>query len=211
MAHAQRSRGWRTVAAVVALAFVLLIPLQSAAAGGPSGGGRVARIVDQLAAADDPYAAFAALAEGDQLAVQDYLTVTTYVDSVASPSPVGAGGEVSITASGCWSWRWQRDGRNALGALLWSYFQKINWCGNGSIITSAPQRTRWGETYAPFWSWAHIGNQTWGGVNQNSYRAWTQGEFKLCLSPDVGCVQNRYPWLDMTAWADGRGTGNVGG
>lgn len=210
MAHAQGGRGWRTAATVVALAFALLVPLQSVAAGGPSGSGRVARIVEQLAAAGDQFAAFAALPERDQLAVKDYLTVTTYVDTVVSPSAGGADGEVSIAASGCWTWRWQRDGKNAFGAVLWSYFQQINWCGNGSIITSTPQRTRWGETYAPFWSWVHIGNQTWGGVNQNSYRAWTQGEFKLCLSPNVGCVQNTYPWLDMTAWGDGRGTGSVG-
>lgn len=210
MAHARRGDRWRTTATVVALAFALLIPLQSAAAAVPIGSGRVAKIVDQLAAADDPFAAFAALAERDQLAVKDYLTVTTYVDSVASPSPVGAGGGVSIAASGCWSWKWQRDGRNALGALLWSYFQQIDWCGNGSVITSTPQRTRWGEVYVPFWSWAHIGNQIWGGVNQPNYRAWTQGEFKLCLSPDIGCVQNSYPWIDMTAWGDGRGTGSVG-
>lgn len=211
MAQAQHGHRWRTAAALVALAFALLIPLQSAAAGGPGGGGRIARIVDQLAAADDSYAAFATLPKRDQMAVKDYLTVTTYVDSVASPSPGGAAGEVSSAASGCWTWRWQRDGRNALGGLLWSYFQQINWCGNGSVITSTPQRTRWGEVYAPFWSWQHIGNQTWGGVNQPSYRAWTQGEFKLCLTPDFGCVQYSYPWLDMTAWADGRGTGSVGG
>lgn len=29
--------------------------------------------------------------------------------------------------------------------------------------------------------------------------------------PFVGCVQFSYPWLDMTAWGDGRGTGSVGG
>lgn len=129
MAHAQGGRGWRTVATLVALAFALLVPLQSVAAGSPNGSGRVAKIVDQLAAAGDQFAAFAALPEHDQEAVKDYLTVTTYVDSAASPKAGAPGGEVSIAASGCWTWRWQRDGRNAFGALLWSYFQQINWCG----------------------------------------------------------------------------------
>lgn len=204
-------RRWRTATALAALAFALVFPLQPVAAGGPSHGDRIARIVDQLAAEVEPYLAFAALPERDQLAVKEYLKVTTYADSVASMSASGTDGEVSIAASGCWTWKWQRDGRNSLGALLWSYFQQINWCGDGSVITSTPQRTRWGEVYVPFWSWGHIGNETWGGVNQPSYRAWTQGEFKLCLTPNVGCVQNRYPWLDMTAWANGQGTGSVGG
>jgi hypothetical protein len=182
---------------MLALALALLVPLQSAAAGGRSEASRTTEIVEQLAAADDPYAAFAVLPERDQLAVKDYLTVTSYVDSVSSPTPGAVGGDVVIAASGCWTWTWQRDGHNNFGVLLWSYFQRINWCGNGSVITSTPQRTRWGEVYVFFWSWRHIGNQTWGGLNQASYRAWTQGEFKFCLMPDVGCVQYSYPWLDI--------------
>lgn len=211
MPRTGRGRQWRAATGILGLVFALLVPLQSAVAGGPGGVGAVTGLVAQLAAADDPYAAFAALSRHDQLAVKEYLLVIGYVDSVASPASGAAGGEIVIAAGGCWTWTWQRDGVNALGGVLWSYFQRINWCGNGTVITSTPQRTRWGEVYAPFWSWRHYGNQTWGGLNQASYRAWTQGEFKLCLTPDFGCVQYRYPWLDMTAWADGRGTGSVGG
>jgi hypothetical protein len=195
---------------LLVLAFSLIVPLQPAAAGGPTEAGRISQLVEQVAAADDPHAAFADLPERDRLAVRSFLTVTRYVDSVSSPTPSAVVGLVSIARSGCWTWTWRRDGHNVFGWLIWSYFQQINWCGNGSVITSPPQRTRWGEVHAPFWSWRHIGNQTWGGVNQASYRAWTQGEFKLCLPLDLGCSY-RYPWLDMTAWADGRGTGNVGG
>ena len=204
-------RGWRAAAVLVALAFTLLMPLGASAADRGSDGARAARIVGALASANDPYAAYAALSQRDQVAVKDYLTATIFTESVALPSAGAANAAMNIAASGCWTWTWQRDGRNAFGVLLWSYFQRIDWCGNGSVITNTPQRTRWGEVYAVFWSWRHIGNQTWGGVNQPSYRAWTQGEFKLCLTPDSGCVQYSYPWLDMTAWADGRGTGSVGG
>lgn len=197
---------WLLLATVVAL----LVPLASASATAPSGGGRTSMLVEKIAHASDPRGAFADLSVSDRAAVIEYAKVTTTVDS-SSLQVDQSVGVFTAAAGGCWTWTWRRDGKNVLGATLWSYFQKIDWCGDGSTITTTPQRLRWGETYFPFWSWKHIGNQTWGGVGQASYRAWTQGEFKLCATPDVGCVQFSYPWLDMTAWADGRGTGSVGG
>lgn len=200
--------GRLSVAVIVTVLAVLLVPLGSVAAASPANA-RQAALVDWLTRSSDPNVTFEAMTSADKVLVIEYLTVTTTSDQselAAAPSD-----SLSTAAVGCWTWTWQRDGKNALGATLWSYFQKIDWCGNGSTITNVPQRLRWGETYFPFWSWKHIGNQTWGGFGQASYRAWTQGEFKLCATPDVGCVQYSYPWLDMTAWADGRGTGSVGG
>lgn len=199
----------RLVVAVLLTALaVLLVPVGSVAAASPSSARQTA-LVDNLSRSSDPYATFGSMTSADKALVIEYLSVTTITDQarLAGASPEGA----FAASSGCWTWTWQRDGKNLLGATLWSYFQRIDWCGNGSTITNTPQRLRWGEVYFPFWSWRHIGNQTWGGFGQASYRAWTQGEFKLCATPDVGCVQYSYPWLDMTAWADGRGTGSVGG
>lgn len=200
----------RSISVIVVLVAALVVPFGSVSAAGP-GGGPVAALVDRLARADDPYAAYARLSLQDQTAVIDYLKVVKITEVSTLGAATGDPGTMTTTASGCWTWTWQRDGRNALGGVLWSYFKKIDWCGKGSTITSTPQRLRWGETYYPFWSWSHIGDQTWGGLGQLSYRTWTQGEFKLCVTPNVGCVQFSYPWLDMTAWGDGRGTGSVGG
>lgn len=195
---------------ILAIVVAMLAPFGTTLAAAPSGGGRTAALVDKIAQSTDPYATFAGLSEADQAAVQEYLTVTSIADtSTQLPDPQS--GAATALSGGCWTWTWQRNGYNSLGQTLWSYFQRIDWCGNGSTITSTPQRVRWGEVYFPFWSWKHLGNQTWGGVGQANYRAWTQGEFKLCVTPNVGCAQFRYPWLDMTAWADGRGTGSVGG
>lgn len=203
-------RQWsvRLVPLILALAGLLLAPAGAALAVTPDAE-RQAVLVARLEGSADPYSTFAAMPPRDRALVISYLSVTSVVPS--APAQPQAGLVFTMAAGGCWTWTWQRDGKNALGVTLWSYFQEIDWCGNGSTITNTPQRLRWGETYAPFWSWKHIGNQTWGGFGQASYRAWTQGEFKLCATPDVGCVQYSYPWLDMTAWADGRGTGTVGG
>lgn len=174
----------------------------------------MARLVDRLSRSSDPVAAYAVLSAADQAAVRDFLTEVSVSDvSTLSVEP-STGGELIATSTICWTWTWRRDGKNALGGTLWSYFQRIDWCGNGSTITSAQhgvQGTRCGEVYYPFWQWKQIGNQTWGGGGQQTYRAWTQAEYKLCLIPDLGCVQYSYPSLDMTDWADGRGIGSVGG
>lgn len=127
----------RLIPAVVAVVLAASVALPGQAAG--ADGRRVAGVVDRLARAADPVAAYAELSLEDQAAVRQFLTAVYY----------------------------------------------------------------------PFWQWRHIGSETWGGVGQQTYRAWTQAEFKYCVVPDIGC-QYVYPWLDMTAWADGRGTGSVG-
>ncbi len=177
-------------------------------------GDRPAELVHRVTGSSNATVAYAALSATERLALRQYLTVASIKDRSSLSPAVGSVGGISTLATTCWTWTWQRDGLNIFGAVLWSYFQRIDWCGNGSTITSSPhgvQRTRWGEVYFPFWSWRHVGNQTWGGVGSQTYRAWTQGEFRLCLPIDIGCAQYAYPWLDMTAWADGRGTGTVGG
>lgn len=209
---ARRSMDRRVLILLAGAALIL-----SAALAGPvaaSDRNRLAQLVDRLGSASDPAAAYAALSRADQAAVREFLTQVSVSDVSTIAIDTGTEGGITAAATTCWTWTWQRNGMNALGGTLWSYFQRIVWCGNGTTITSTPhgvQRTRWGEVYYPFWQWKHIGSQTWGGVGQQTYRAWTQGEFKLCLTGDIGCVQYSYPWLDMTAWANGRGTGSVGG
>lgn len=204
-----RNGFWR-FGLVIAISLIFAATPLQAAAGNGDGGGRVARIVAQLMSADDPYAAFEELSPADQRAVQEAVTVASIETRLGAPTAGGSDGEIGIAAAGCWVWTGRRDGRNAFGVLLWSYFQRIYWCGNGTNITTV-ERTRWGEVYAAFWSWKHIGNQTWGGVNQATYRAWTQAEYKLCLIPEIGCIQYSYPWLDMKVWGNGNWWGDGGG
>jgi hypothetical protein len=197
---------------LVSVAFVSVVSAQdivkSEDGSGLSDPAYVRVIVEKLFnAKDNVDELWATLTPEEQAAVLEYLKVKNTVTSVSKNDDPSSG----VLSGGCMVYQIERSGLNSLGDKLWSYFQKINWCYDGSKITSKT-RLRWGEVYYPGWQFAgHIGNLEQGGVNQWSYRAWTQGEFKLCLGGDIGCVQYKYPWIDMTVYGDGSYTGTGGG
>ncbi len=162
----------------------------------------VKALIEQLSkAGDNTDALYASLPPDAQAAVLEYLKVTQVTTNVSTTGD----------DRGCKSYQVQVNWKNALGQTLFSYFQKIDWCYDGSIITNNPTRLRWGEVYAPLWSFdGHIGNSESGGINQWSYEAWTQGKFKLCLGGDIGCIQYKYPWIDMTVYGDGSYSSSTG-
>ncbi len=217
---------WAALAGVL-LALGLVSP---AAASVPAGPGRTSpdvvrstALVTALAAAPDPAGRFAALAVSDQHAVISYLSVASYATSHVlgrqaqrpRPDELALDGQrfaaaLSGPGAGCWTWKWERDAYNLFGLKLWAYFQQIDWCDDGYVIVGAPQVVNYGSTTFPFWTWLHAGDHLWGGAGQPSFRSWTQADFSLCLSPNIGCIQSTYPWLDMTARANGTATGSVG-
>ena len=160
------------------------------------------------------------------------LEVARVLTEVSDPMPVGAadllsgvpaGADVETTGTapndvrlaqvvglaGCWWARVRRWGENIFGTDLWAYYQRIDWCANSSAITWK-SRTRWGETYIPGWSYrGHIGSVQNGGVGSTFYRSWTQGHF--CFISYFGCVQDRYPWIDMTVRRFGNWSWDAGG
>ena len=132
-------------------------------------------------------------------------------DSGPAPKQVASAerAELLVAAAGCWWARVRRYATNIFGSTLWAYFQRIDWCSNGSSITSH-SRTRWGETYWPGWSWkGNIGSTQGGGNGSTYYRSWTQGHF--CLISYFSCVQDRYPWIDMTVNRSGGWSWSAGG
>ena len=66
-----RPRRGPSISVIVVLLAALVVPFGSVSAAGP-GGGRVAALVDRLAQADNPYAAYATLSSQDQSAVIDW-------------------------------------------------------------------------------------------------------------------------------------------
>ncbi len=188
---------------VLVLAAAMVLP-SGVAAGEPSAG----ELISGLAAAPDAAAAFNDLSPAQQRKVLAQLQVVEIINDTPAPSPVGSpSGTLSITASGCWTVTWGRSGYNSLGWELWSLKQRIDWCGNGSTITSAT-RIRWVEVYIFGWSGTTIQDPTWGGVGQWSFRAYSQAHFQLDV---VYPVQHGYPWLDMTVTANGGLSGSGGG
>jgi hypothetical protein len=191
------------VALVLVLGAILALP-SAVAAGEPSPD----RPLRDLAAASDPLAAFDALSPAQQQQVLADLEVVKLVTDKPSPSPVTASRSgFSVTSSGCWTVTWGRSAYNIYGVELFSLKQRIDWCGNGSTITSVT-RLRWVEVYVVGWSGTIIQDPTWGGVGQWSFRAYTQADFVLTI---VYPWTHVYPWLDMTVTASGGLSGSGGG
>lgn len=172
-----------------------------------------ARLTDIVARASDQYAAFAALTTREQQAVLDY-TSLAYVTAWQSPvirvsGPTDAvQGVATVT---CYDWTWGRDAHNPVGVLLWQFTQRIEWCANGTTITNTPFRTVKGIPAFLWWSYnGLVGDSTGGGMGQESYRSFVEGWFSY-RPPYPGSNQDNYPWLDMTAHANGTGTGSGGG
>lgn len=212
--------------ALLVLGLGLLVPIQPVAATNQAVGSGAsttamtiaasARLVASLAAAPAPAIQFGRLARVDQQAVVRFLSVASIrTTGHLSRRDAPRGATVALFAAtapgaGCWAWKWERDAHNLFGLKLWAYFQEIDWCDDGYAMIRDPQLLNYGATYFPFWSWVHAGDHVWGGVGQATFRSWSQANFSLCLTPTVGCIQNTYPWLDMTARANGTGTGSVG-
>jgi hypothetical protein len=116
---------------------------------------------------------------------------------------------IAAAAAGCWYSEWSRRFNNVFGMRLATYYLRLDWCSNSTRITSSSHR-RWGETSMPGWSFEkHIGRQVTGGNGSTFYRVWSQGHF--CLVKYFSCVQNWYPWIEMTATPGGGITGRQGG
>lgn len=120
-------------------------------------------------------------------------------------------GLVSAAAVSCWTWTWGREGRNFVGVLLWTFRQRIDWCGDGTRITDIPWRQVTATVNSAWWSYnGLVGDFTAGGQGFGSYRSFVQGSFSY-RPPYPWMNRDNFPWLDMTAHADGRGTGSGGG
>jgi hypothetical protein len=122
-------------------------------------------------------------------------------------SPVSMLSVDATLASGCKSRTNGENIYNAFGALLARYQQKVDWCYDGTKITSV-SHVHTPTVYAPGWVYnGLIGHSHWGGVNQASFRAYSQASF--CLNLGV-CTQYWYPWVDQTVYGTGNSSGSSG-
>ena len=111
-------------------------------------------------------------------------------------------------ATGCKGYTLGIKGSNYAGVMLWKYSWTINWCYNGTTITSVQKyRTVWVN-----WSWnfrRDISDDSSGGVGQTSYSHYGQGEF--CFINVGVCVAYSYPWVSQTVRGNGTYSGSAGG
>ncbi len=100
------------------------------------------------------------------------------------------------------------NGYSITGIKVWSYAWSINWCYNGTTITSL---NKWRTVWANYgWSFQGdiVENQS-GGVGQTSYWHYAQGDF--CFIQNLGCVSHSYPWVNQTVYGNGTYSGSAGG
>ena len=119
--------------------------------------------------------------------------------------------KAAAAATTCWTWTPWVAGTNLFGSKVWQYNQGLYWCGNGSWITYRDPSHNYASNLFLGWSFqGNLGNY-WnhGGVNYNYWEHWNQGH--MCLISYFSCVQNSYPYIDSTVYANGSGHFSYGG
>jgi hypothetical protein len=205
----------RMVPAVVLLAALFAASPGAVGAASPPHG---IAVYQQVQRSTDPTATWAALSPAEQQAYRDAMQGVTLRVIKAAPVRVAAptaafavaAGNVSPMTSSCWTWTWEVDGLASFGIVVFRYFQDMGWCDNGNTITNITWHERRGQADGVGWSYTPTSPAFTmsGGVGYSSWRSYTTATFQFCLP---ACVQWRYPWLDMTAWPGGGGTGSIGG
>lgn len=207
----QSGRLWRKLIPVLLAISVLALPLgvagKNSTAPESAYPDNIIHLLERLEQSADPEASYFALSSEDREALDAYIAVAS-VETINGPvrafeaTTTQADTYELAATSSCWTYTVRVNGKNYYGQTMWSYFQKIDWCGNGTTITDILRRQRWGEVYHSYWSWIHIDNATSGGEGKNWYWAFTQAEFKYCFGG--WCQNHRYPKIEMTVKPDGR-------
>jgi hypothetical protein len=110
----------------------------------------------------------------------------------------------------CQAWRFERYGKSAVGIKLWSYYLNVHWCYRRGRITEA-SADAYPETHVPLWSFnKQLAFRQRGGKRKSSYRVFAQGQFQLCITK-LGCIQDRDPWINVTARGNGTHDYDTGG
>ncbi|MBM3151502.1 MAG: hypothetical protein FJZ96_04735 [Chloroflexi bacterium] len=128
------------------------------------------------------------VAPDGQVFLLEEFTITSVSPTLSSRASLAA-------ASGCKSITHGINMYNAIGAKVWSYAWKIDWCYNGSKITSLNPR-RIVNIYSPGYSFKGDTRTTQGGVNQGHYYHFTQGD--ICyIDYGPNCAWHTYPTVEQ--------------
>jgi len=114
--------------------------------------------------------------------------------------------------SRCTSYWAERWGKNLLGKKMYNYRLEINWCYRRGRITSASYNTI-PTTGGLFWKWFSKDEKIRrsGGTRRSYYQIYAQGHFAACGPASIGCVQDKYPWVQIRVTGAGGATYRNGG
>ena len=117
--------------------------------------------------------------------------------------------KAAVASTYCYSWTPWEKGYNAFSGTVWQYNQGLYWCGNGSWITYRAASNNYPSSLGIGWSFSgNMGYWNQGGEGYNLWVHWNQGHF--CLASYFSCLQNSYPWIQSTVYANGSGTASMG-
>ena len=98
----------------------------------------------------------------------------------------------------------RRNWDSILGFNLWRYYEQVNWCYSGGVITSL-HRYRWPEVNAIPWSFdgnvatnCNQNEDCSGRTGISSTTVWTEGQFHACFLPLGGLCKYLYPVVSIT-------------
>jgi preprotein translocase subunit SecG len=137
------------------------------------------------------------------------LEVKSEISTTSTPQ---SGMSISALVTRCKAVTYTATWKSYLGYKYWDYFERVDWCYDGSKITNNPTASAWGVVYFPGWFFdGNIGPIVkYGGLNQNYFEARAQGRFKLCIS-SYGCIVEKNPWIDTTVYGTGSYKASIGG
>jgi hypothetical protein len=194
-------RRLRSMVVLVVLVAGIALPIPVSGRG-PGTASAATAVVDRLANSSDPAAAYAALSPGEKELVRLATTASGPVQSEVT-DPIATGG-ITAALGGCWGRVRSLYQTNVFGTRLWTFNQQLNWCSNGSTISSYTAQ-KWPSGVSAGWTYTEISGPApqlrSGGTGRTSVEVWGQGQFQFCL---VGaCVQSLYPWVDQRGYASG--------
>jgi hypothetical protein len=145
-----------------------------------------------------------------QVLLADGKTYTVVIWHAGQSAPKAAGSRDAILAApGCGRFEYGVSMYNYFGWELWRYSQTINWCWNGSTITSVSHSHN-PAIYVPGWSYnGLVSDHHSGGVGSTSF--WANSRADMCLvNYGGGCLQHTYPWADQWVYGNGGANGTAG-
>jgi hypothetical protein len=116
---------------------------------------------------------------------------------------------VTIQAAGCSTKINNISAYNYLGVRLYIYWSQVEWCYNGTTVTSKFWTHGATIPFPSMWQWTRdAGFQENGGVGSTNYRVWTEAEMSLAIAGYP--IQVSYPWVDITVRGAGTSTSTSG-
>ncbi|MFL5680550.1 MAG: hypothetical protein ACJ77B_08110 [Chloroflexota bacterium] len=198
---------------ILAMAGVLAISAIAPSSVGATRPGRTfEQLASQLQASSDPQASFEALPAADKEVLRSATEVATTSAGTLTTgvaSPITAVGLLAVTSS-CYYAYWIAEARNVTGLVLFQYKEQVNWCSDGTKITSASRFTQPITPRAAIWQYCC---ETIFDLSYNSTRstvtAAARGTFNQLLPPLGIVIGQSHPLVSITARANGTASGTI--